>query len=358
MKRLVLLVAGLLLCGWGSAQEVGDVRFTLQDNELTILYDLSAPADIIVRVSVDRGATFGSPLQNLSGDVGKNVPAGIDHRIIAYNLLDIRGVDPVDLRFLVEVDDGSVRVYVKNLMFRMMPVEGGSFSMGCAKQGLARHTYESQKPVHKVTVSDFYMASHEVTQALWKVVMDTNPSYWIGNDSLPVEQVSWADAQLFIARLSQMTGYRFRLPTEAEWEYAARGGKFSTGQVFPGNDGSHLEDYSWYCVNAANRTHPVGQKLPNELGLYDMGGNVSEWCADWIGLYSPQQQTNPRGPKSGEFRVLRGGSISSPSYGCTVSDRCSYIPSVGYNCYGFRLVMDSAEQMFDEDLPSPNPASE
>ena len=199
-----------------------------------------------------------------------------------------------------------------------------------------------ERPVHSVTLSDYYIGETEVTQELWEAVMGSNPSRFKG-PRRPVEQVSWNDAQIFIARLSQITGYRFRLPTEAEWEYAARGGQLSQNHTFPGTDGD-LASYCWYGSNSKNVTHPVGQLKPNELGLYDMGGNVWEWCSDWMGEYSAEMQDNPTGPKYGENRILRGGSLNSPSWGCAVSDRCWYLPDYGYGFHGFRLVLDDAER--------------
>lgn len=322
-------------------QVVQDVTFSVVDKQLVIGYSLTKNADIRVSVSVDNGKTYGAPLQNLSGDVGKGIKAGLDKKIIAYDLREIRGVDSLQLRFRVEVDDGSVEVSLfDTLVFKMLPVEGGTFKMGCTNPSGAKHNYEAEFPVHQVTVSSFYMGQYEVTQRLWKAVMGDNPSYWSDNDSLPVEQVSWNEVQVFVSRLSQLTGRRFRLPTEAEWEYAARGGSKSLGYVFPGTSGD-LASYIWYGGNSASRTHPVGRKRPNELGLYDMGGNVWEWCLDWMAEYTADAQVDPRGPKHGENRILRGGSINSPSWGCTVSDRSWYLPDHGYRYHGFRLVMEN-----------------
>lgn len=345
-KNVILFLSALLLTlGSGNAmsQTISDVTFGLAGNELTIYYGLDKSCDIRVRVSVDRGKTFSQPVQNLSGDVGKNVTPGKARKIIAYDMQEIRGVDSSDLAFIVEVDDGSeVIALFDSIVFKMMPVEGGRFRMGCTKPHGGKHSYDDEYPVHEVEVSSFYMGRYEVTQQIWKAVMGENPSRWQDNDSLPVEQVSWNDVQLFIARLSQITGHRFRLPTEAEWEYAARGGVKGHDYVFPGTE-ADLGNYCWYGSNASNRTHPVGQKRPNELGLYDMGGNVQEWCSDWMSEYTEAPQSNPRGPKHGENRILRGGCINSPSWGCRVSDRSWYLPDHGYGFHGFRLVMDPDE---------------
>lgn len=341
MSRLRFLLLLLLFARWVGAQTVSDVTVRFHDRELSIDYTLDQTADIRVRVSVDRGRTFGSPLDNLSGDVGKGILPGNRH-IIAYDLRDLRGIDSSLIVFRVEVDDGSVEVYVADsISFRMMPVAGGTYNMGCVSTS-NRYEYGSELPIHSVTLSDFYIGQYEVTQALWRAVMGENPSFWQGNDSLPVEQVSWSDAQLFVARLSQQTGMHFRLPTEAEWEYAARGGTKSKGHIYPGTSQMPL-DYAWFGSNAQGHTHPVGQKLPNELGLYDMGGNVWEWCSDWMGQYESQPQSNPQGPRHGENRILRGGSINSPAWGCRVSDRSWYLPVNGYRYYGFRLVLDKEE---------------
>ena len=195
---------------------------------------------------------------------------------------------------------------VKGVSFDMVFVEGGTFTMGAPEE----QSIPDGKPAHKVTLSDYYIGKYEVTQALWQAVMGSNPSEFKGDPSRPVEWVSWNDCQEFIDKLNRMTGKRFRLPTEAEWEYAARGGNRSQGYKYPGgNDGNRV---AWYKYNSDEKTHPVGTKSPNELGLYNMSGNVWEWCFDWFDghyyEYYEDVQTNPTGPSSGSYRVLRGGS--------------------------------------------------
>ncbi len=170
----------------------------------------------------------------------------------------------------------------------------------------------------------------EVTQGLWKAVMGSNPSYFKG-DNLPVEDVSWDDCQEFINKLNELTGKTFRLPTEAEWEFAARGGNKSNHTQYAGS--SNSGSVAWY----GDKTHDVAQKTPNELGLYDMSGNVMEWCQDWYGGYSSSAQTNPQGPSSGSYRVLRGGSWFNIARDCRVSGRYSYYPSDRYSYFGLRL---------------------
>lgn len=193
-----------------------------------------------------------------------------------------------------------------------------------------------EKPTHQVTLSDYYIGETEVTQALWKAVMGRNPSNFSGTN-LPVEMVSWDDCQIFITKLNQLTGKNFRLPTEAEWEYAARGGQKSRGYKYAGSN--TLSDVAWYWDNSSSKTHPVKQKQANELGLYDMSGNVSEWCQDWYGKYGSAAQTNPIGPSSGSNRVFRGGSwFNSASY-CRVAYRVSDSPGNRICYLGFRVVL-------------------
>ena len=219
----------------------------------------------------------------------------------------------------------------------MVFVEGGTFTMGATAEQES-DAYDFESPTHSVTLSSYYIGKYEVTQAQWRAVMGSNPSCFTG-DNLPVEQVSWNDIQEFITKLNQQTGKTFRLPTEAEWEYAARGGNKSKGYKYSGSN--TIGDVAWYGNNSSNTTHPVGQKAPNELGIYDMSGNVWEWCQDWYGSYSADSQTNPTGPSRGSTRVLRGGSWGSNARNCRVSIRNILNPDYGYDNNGFRLVCSS-----------------
>ena len=194
-----------------------------------------------------------------------------------------------------------------------------------------------EKPVHKVTVGDFYIGKYEVTQAEWKAVMGNNPSKFKGDD-LPVANVSWNDIQKFLKKLNKLTGYTYRLPTEAEWEYAARGGNKSKGYKYAGSN--DVDKVAWHYANSGNKTHPVGTKQPNELGIYDMSGNVWEWCNDWYyeKYYKISPTNNPTGLLRGEQRVLRSGSWNYSNYGCRVADRSLNYPPSSYSYSGFRLV--------------------
>lgn len=248
----------------------------------------------------------------------------------------------------LHAQDSVLRVEVADgVAMEMVWVEGGSFTMGSnATPKGVRLNYALAKPEHRVALDGYWIGRYEVTQAVWRAVMGDNPSKFKG-DNLPVETVSWSEAQQFAMRLSQLTGRRFRLPSEAEWEYAARGGAKSEVRgkrselPYAGcKERAQLERYCWFCVNSDGATHAVGQLEPNELGLYDMSGNVAEWCQDWVEEYSAEEQRNPRGPKAGENRVLRGGHYNSTSAACTVYDRGWYLPSGKYEFYGLRLVME------------------
>ena len=229
-------------------------------------------------------------------------------------------------------------VVAQEIMASMKYVEGGTFQMGgTSEQG--SDAYDDESPVHMVTVSSFHMGETEVTQRQWSAIMGNNPSS-IKGDNLPVESVSWYDCQEFIQKLNQLTGKNFRLPTEAEWEYAARGGNRSSGYKYSGSSGSiSIDDVAWYDGNSDSKTHPVRSKSPNELGLYDMSGNVWEWCSDWYGGYGSSAQINPSGPASGSNRVFRGGSWYAYARSCRVSYRLSSNPGTRSHDRGFRLVM-------------------
>ena len=231
---------------------------------------------------------------------------------------------------------GPIEYDVNGVKFVMVPVEGGTFMMGAtAEQGSDAESDE--KPSHSVTLSSYYIGQTEVTQELWTAVMGKNPSGFKG-DNLPVETVSWKDCQEFIAQINKITGKRFRLPTEAEWEYAARGGNKSRGYKYSGSN--NIDDVAWYKNNSNSKTHLVGTKTPNELGIYDMSGNVYEWCQDWYGAYSSSAQTNPKGAASGSGRVGRGGSWNYSARGCRSSDRHNFTPSIKYLTLGLRLVSE------------------
>ncbi|MBL7816926.1 MAG: SUMF1/EgtB/PvdO family nonheme iron enzyme [Saprospiraceae bacterium] len=211
----------------------------------------------------------------------------------------------------------------------MVLVKGGTFKMGS-------NDYTDEQPIHDVTLNDFYIGKYPVTQKQWQAIMGDNPSYFKG-ETLPVECVSWEDCQVFIKKLNEKTGKTYRLPTEAEWEYAARGGNQSKGYTYSGSN--DVKSVAWFTENSDSKTHPVGQKQANELGIYDMSGNVWEWCSDWYdeNYYKNSPSQNPKGPSTGSFWVLRGGSWLYSVLNCRSSCRLRNSPIIRYNDYGFRL---------------------
>ena len=267
---------------------------------------------------------------------------------VAYTLAGFIYYKTVDSEQHIETEmsSDSFTETVNGVSFNMIAVKGGTFTMGATpEQG--DDAFDYNKPAHQVTLSDYYIGETEVTQELWQAVMGSNPSYFTGNLQRPVEQVSWNDCQEFIKKLNQLTGKTFRLPTEAEWEYAARGGSQSQGYMYAGSNTA--TDVAWirhdffgifYGIFNLDATHSVGTKRPNELGLYDMSGNVCEWCQDWYEPYTSSSQTNPTGPSSGSNRVSRGGSWSLNAGYCRGSNRSDSTPTNGrYDNLGLRLAL-------------------
>lgn len=207
--------------------------------------------------------------------------------------------------------------------------------MGATKD-MDSEASSDESPVRTVTLSSYSIGQTEVTQALWKAVMGNNPS-WFKNDNYPVDNLSWFDCQEFISKLNDITGKMFRLPTEAEWEYACRGGNKSKGYKYSGSKA--ISDVTWYAVNSNDTIHQVATKLPNELGIYDMTGNATEWCQNWYGAYDGDNVINPTGPKTGRKRVKRGGTFgNNPEYCRSTSRNCA-LPENKLMGNGFRLVL-------------------
>jgi formylglycine-generating enzyme required for sulfatase activity/predicted Ser/Thr protein kinase len=249
-------------------------------------------------------------------------------------------VDSVPVMEDTEMNDSKSKSFTTytetaaGVSFKMVAIPGGIFSMGSNDGG------SNERPVHNVNLSAYYMGETEVTQALWQAVMGTNPSDHKNCEECPVEKVSWNDAQKFISKLNQKTGKRYRLPTEAEWEYAAKG-----GQSYTYSGSNDIKDVAWYSENSNRETHPVKQKRANGYGLYDMSGNVWEWCADWYAdwyaadYYSKSPNKNPAGPSAGNWRVLRGGSWYYGSEYCRVANGSYGYPSGGDIYGGLRLAV-------------------
>ncbi|MDR1345876.1 MAG: SUMF1/EgtB/PvdO family nonheme iron enzyme [Bacteroidales bacterium] len=221
----------------------------------------------------------------------------------------------------------------------LVPVEGGTFTMGSANSDA--EAYSTEKPAHQVTVSGFKIMKYEVTQKQWHDIMDSWPAEEPNSrdgagDNYPAYNVSWNDIQAFITKLNQKTGKKYRLPTEAEWEFAARGGIRSKGFKYSGSN--NISDVAYYRDNSS-KTNPVGSKQPNELGIYDMSGNVGEWCYDWDGNYTEDTQTNPTGPATGTTKITRGGSWNNGARNCRVAYRENFGINARYSYMGFRLVL-------------------
>ena len=252
------------------------------------------------------------------GDVNQDGRVDISDVVAVINIIANGGGDEI--------------FFVNGVSFTMVHVDGGTFQMGSEDS----ESLSDEQPVHQVTLSTFSIGQTEVTQELWEAVMGTNPSYFKGA-KLPVEQVSWYDCQTFFSKLNSMTGQQFRLPTEAEWEYVARGGNRSKGYKYSGSN--NIGDVAWYDSNSGNTTHEVATKAPNELGVYDMSGNVWEICHDWFGSYRSSSQTNPVGPSSGTYRVRRGGGWNTYAKDLPVTRRFISAPDYSGYFLGLRLAL-------------------
>lgn len=239
-----------------------------------------------------------------------------------------------------------LHIQVGEVEFEMQRVEGGVFVMGGTREQ-HRERIATDLPTHTVALDEYYIATTEVTQGLWQAVM---PEWFISDEwntpTQPITDVTWYDCQEFIRRLDSITGMPFRLPTEAEWEFAARGGNMSQGYRYAG--GNEVDKQSWGLSNAGFRKHSVAEKMPNELGLYDMTGNVSEWCSDWYGRYYLGTEPNPKGAEEGEWKVVRGGSFDNCAENSYISKREYYDPNEAMNYCGLRLALTLPNKQISE----------
>ncbi len=228
----------------------------------------------------------------------------------------------------------SVKNAIREIASAMVLVEGDTYTMG-------DYDYESESPAHEVSLSDYWISAITVTQKQWCAIMGENQmwhSAYGKGDDYPANYVSYDQALLFVQRLNSYAGTHFRLPTEAEWEFAALGGKRSQGYIYSGS--SNIDEVAWYNGNTSGSMLPVGWKVPNELGLYDMSGNVCEWCSDWYGTYSGETVTNPAGPTNGTKRVVRGGNFTLNANYARCKARNALTPNNQSLAVGVRLVMD------------------
>ncbi len=322
--RLAFSLVLILFAMTTRAQTVTDVTAEQQGNVLVVHYNLTneSPCEVSLFVSLNGGKSWTGPLLRVSGDVGKNINGG-SHTIRWEVLKEMEQLVSNNIQFKV------LAIMKKIIETNMVFVKGGTFMMG------SNNGEQDERPLHQVTLSDFSIGKYEVTQAQWRAVMGNNPSYFSGCDNCPVEKVSWDDVQQFITILNSMTGKKYRLPTEAEWEYAARGGNQNRGYTYSGSN--DIGSVAWYDVNSGSKTHAVGQKQANELDIYDMTGNVAEWCSDWYEPYSSSPEVNPSGAYSGRPHVVRGADFFGLPEGCRVANRGAVegrSPGLG-----FRLVL-------------------
>ena len=315
------------------AAEVKNVTAKQVGNRMLFEYELigdEPEAEVSVHLML-KGQSYPMEKLRLEGDFGRVKPGKA--KKIWWNVLqDFPKGYAGDVEWEIVAGAKAFKDSVAGMEFIF--VKGDCFDMG--------DTFgdggTDEKPVHQVCVNDFFLGVYEVTQAQWERVMGNNPSYFKKGGNYPVEQVSWNDVQDFIGRLNRQNGKRYRLPTEAEWEYAARSG--GKREWYAGTSRENeLKDYAWYTGNSGGSTHPVGQKKPNGLGLFDMSGNVWEWCADWYdsNYYGNSPKNNPTGPNSGQYHMLRGGSWFSVPWNLRTAYRLGFAPSARYDDSGFRL---------------------
>ena len=295
---------------------------------------------------VERTASQESEMPKASPDVvvkQDEEPAPVENQPIVQKTIEVKEI--VQGAAIVTQPSGDLMCTVNGVSFVMKRIEGGTFNMGAYFHLYKRDmpNFDSsadsdESPVHKVALDTYYLGEMEVTKRLYNAILGSSDNTDI---DLPQSNISWNDCQKMIERLNELTGKQFRLPTEAEWEYAARGGENSNGFRYAGSD--NINDVAWYEGNSDSKPHPVGQKQPNELGLYDMSGNLVEWCGDRYGDYPKEKQTNPQGPDEGTYRVLRGGGWGFVAQRCRVSHRLRANADARSGSYGFRIAL-SAQQ--------------
>ena len=312
-RSLAVLVVGLMcfspaVAGNSVSGMVGDVN---HDGHLSI-----ADVTTLINTVLTDGAV--TDINDINGD----------HRV---SISDVTMI----IDGLLRPEQGTLRFVVNGYPFEMVIVEGGTFNMGATAEQESEALFD-EYPVHEVTLSTYCIGQTPVTQELWLYVLDELPSA-IEDQECPVETVSWYDCQRFIETLNEMTGCQFRLPTEAEWEFAARGGNYSHNYKYSGSD--DYDEVAWCELNSGDLTQRVGYKKANELGIYDMSGNVWEWCQDWWDVYSEGPAVNPTGPETGSTRVCRGGCMRGHVRFCRVSCRMDYSPNTRRSDLGLRLAM-------------------
>jgi formylglycine-generating enzyme required for sulfatase activity len=324
MKIAFLQIFLVLLCLSAHAQKVSNIRAEQRGQDIVLFYSLETPfpCEVSLLLSQDNGSTWGVPLKNVTGDVGKNISGG--EKQIVWKVLEEKEYLVGDKMKFKVITNGR-----KSFEPEMVFVEGGTFQMGGDVIG--------EKPKHMVTLSDFYIGKFEITQSQWLQIMSENPSFFEGCGTCPVEEVTWSLIEEYIKELNRKSGKNYRLPTEAEWEYAAKGGKYSKGYKYSGSD--DINTVAWFGENSKKKTHAVGTKKANEIGIYDMTGNVWEICGDWYSIYGFDHEFNPKGPEDGKYRVLRGGNLYFPETYSHSTYRLRFDQTLSDYRQGFRLVL-------------------
>lgn len=320
MKNLILTLATIALMAWPAQALAAGTHGDVNHDGATDITDVTDLIDYLLNPDADG-------VQSFAGDV--NCDGIVDINDVTA-LIDVLLGLPVSPSQRVTINANGVE-------FTMVLVKGGTFTMGATEEQL-EFARRNEYPAHEVTLWSYYIGQTEVTQALWLAVMGENPSCANDNLNCPVDNVSLFDCAKFVDRLTELTGYIFRMPTEAEWEFAARGGNLSRHFVYAGSN--DVSQVAWYDEVSGVKTHPVALLQPNELGLYDMSGNVCEWCQDWYVLYDDAPQINPVGPESGTDNVYRGGSWCHSPVGCRVSSRYDLDPHEKAANLGLRIVMN------------------
>ena len=316
----------MVVCCSLQAQRVTNLRAEQSGQDIVILYLLESKStcEVELFLSIDNGFSWSVLNQSVSGDIGKNISKG--EKRILWKVLDERQeLEGNNIKFKIVVN--GKKPFEPEMIF----VEGGAFQMG------SNSGDSDEKPLHYVSLSSFSIAKFEVTQAQYQAVMGINPSIFSDCENCPVDNVSWNDVQIFIQKLNAQTGRSYRLPTEAEWDYAAKGGKKCKAYSY---SGSHdINASAWHNSNSERKSHHVGLKMPNELGIYDMSGNVWEWCSDFYGPYNNFLETNPTGSVNGSQHVFRGGSWHFAQEHCRISNRLGSNSDLKAIDGGFRLVL-------------------
>jgi len=326
--HLIVILLFLSVAIQSNGQTISNVHSEQEGSTIQVYYSLStsSPCEIALYVSLDGGTTWKGPLTKVQGAVGKNISSG-EHTIIWEVLEELEELSSDKIKF--KVTSVGKQPFEPEMVF----VEGGPFLMG------SENFNDDEKPVHEVILSPFSIGKFEITQAQWQAVMEQNPSVYKNCNDCPIERVSWSDIQVYLSKINKLTGKKYRLPTEAEWEYAAGGGNNNITYHFSGSN--DLKGIAWYDENSENKPHVVGSKNANNLGIYDMSGNVWEWCSDYYGEYSSKSEYDPMGSDFGEYRVIRGGSWAHLKSDCRITMRVMFPENTKLKTLGFRLALSN-----------------